>query len=70
MVSESSERAAAFVVRAWVEPEPGRSASERLRARITYSTDLSTGDKTVLVTASPHEIKAALSDWLERFLSG
>jgi hypothetical protein len=69
VVSESSERAAALVIRAWIEPEPGRPASAGLRARITYSTDLSATDKTELVAASPDEITAAVTDWLERFLS-
>jgi len=69
VVSESSERTGALVVRAWVEPEPGHVASERLRARITYSIDLSTRDKTELVAASPDEISAALWNWLELFLS-
>jgi hypothetical protein len=64
---ESSERAAALVIRAWVEP--GRDASDGLRARITYSTDVAAPAKTVLAVSSREEITAAVSDWLERFLN-
>ena len=67
MIHESSERAGSLVVRAWLEP--GRAASEALRARITYSLDLSATDQTVLVAASTEEITAAVSDWLARFLA-
>ncbi len=68
MIQERSERAASLVVRAWLEP--GRATSEALRARITYSLDLSTADQTVVVAASAEEIAAVVSNWLARFLAG
>jgi hypothetical protein len=67
VIQERSERAASLVVRAWLEP--GRPTSEALRARITYSLDLSTPDQTMIVAGSAEEITAAVSDWLARFLA-
>jgi hypothetical protein len=67
VVSESFEQAAALVIRAWLEPE--RCKHSGLRARITYSLNLSAPDTTTIVAASSDEIIAAVLDWLDTFLS-
>ena len=58
------ERAGVIVIRVWVE-----DASE-VRARITASTDLFSGEQTVAVAQGAEDILAVVRSWLDAFLAG
>ncbi len=57
------ERTSVLIVRAWIE----RETEAGLRARITYTLDLSTRDEVVIAVATPKEVYTAVRAWLEAF---
>jgi hypothetical protein len=65
VASSAVERSGALVIRMWFEPGPGGG----LRARITATTDLSERDETVTVSSSRDGIIAAVSVWIDAFMS-
>ena len=64
--SGHSDRGAVLVVRLWAEGP----AREGLRARITSTLDLSSGDETVTMAADEETILATVREWLQAFTAG
>lgn len=64
-MTETTERSAVLIVRAWVEGGP----RPRFRARITQSRDLTRTEQSTMTTADPDEILATVHAWLEALLS-
>ena len=61
----AGERTGVLVVRAWFEPGAGGG----LRARITETLDVTEPDEAVTVSSSAEGVVAAVSIWIEAFLS-
>ena len=57
------KRTAVLVIRAWLEA----SEHSQMRARITESLDIASGDRTENAAAGEEEILAAVAEWLRRF---
>ncbi len=55
-----------MVIRVWIED----ASAAQLRARITASDDLSSGEQTVGAAEGADDILAVVSDWLDAFLAG
>jgi hypothetical protein len=62
---DDDEHTGVLVLRVWAR---GR-LPEGLRARITSSLDLSSGDEVVTMAADVESVLAAVRDWLETFTS-
>jgi hypothetical protein len=64
--SNNDERVGVLVVRVWAEGPP----AEGLRARITTTLDLSSGDEAVTLAGDKEAVLAAVREWLDAFISG
>ena len=64
-MARTTERSGVLVVRAWVEG----GTPEGLRARITQSRDLTSGEQLVTTTAHVEEIIGTIRAWLDALLS-
>jgi hypothetical protein len=59
--SAPQERTAVLVIRVWTERSSG------LRARITHTLDLGSGNEAVTTALSPPEIITTVESWLDDF---
>ena len=63
-MAETNERSAVLIVRAWVE----RGQTSSFRARIIESTDSARTEQTIVTSADPLAVLAAVQTWLEALL--
>lgn len=61
-----TEHTGLMIIRAWVE----QGSSERLRAHIRLTTDVSTGFERTLTVARSDDVCAAVQEWLTDLLNG
>lgn len=62
-MSRDTERVSVIVIRAWTE-----AADDSLRARITWTLDVSTsGEEENCAAASGEQVLAAVREWLDAF---
>lgn len=64
--SDDGDRVGVLIVRVWSEGP----LSGGLRARITRTLDLSTGEEVVTSASDPQTILVTVQEWLEAFTSG
>jgi hypothetical protein len=61
--AQVSERTGALVIRVWIEGSP----RPQLRARITRTLDVASGDQVSTGATSTQQIEAVVHAWLESF---
>lgn len=60
-----SERTGALIIRIWVD----RDARAQLRARITRTLDVASGEEVSTAATTVEQIEAVVRDWLDSYVS-